>query len=269
VAFDEAAPRRYRSEKLPVEAQVLFREVWNDIVADIYDEVAGLRRTKLVNREVVERILRRVAERVRQAERALIVTSVYRPLGSDKEWKHVAMGGVGGAASAAAEEVATYATFGPGATVAIASAIVGELFETYVAGSARTVQYQRAGRSPAPDLIVADLAESAGLTAAMGRRASVDLSREAIRWLDGQLLRRTSKRFARGLVPVVGVAVGAGLSSTGVRRVLKMPLRPPSEEELLRLARQVVDEDPDRYGAGNVSDRPHVDAGDRYLPGRT
>src|SRR5690606_9870743 len=125
---------------------------------------------------------------VQQAERALIVTAVHRPLRTDKEWKHVAMGGVGGAASAAAEEVATYASFGTGATVAIASAVVGELFEAYVAASARTLQYERAGRSPAPDLVVADLAESTGLTAAFGRRASIDLSREAIRWLDEQLV---------------------------------------------------------------------------------
>lgn len=247
VAFDKAAPRRLRSEKLPEEARVLFRDVWNGIVADIYDEVAGLRRTRLVNREVIERILGRVASRVQQAERALIVTSVYRPLRSDREWKHIAMGSVGGAASAAAEEVATFTSFGAGATVAVASAIVGELFETYVAGSARTAQYERVGRSPAPDVVVADLAQSSGLTAAFGRRASIDLSREAIRFLDEQLLRRTSKRFARGLLPIVGVAAGAGISGAGVRRVLKLPLRPPSEDELLRLAREVVEEDRARY----------------------
>src|SRR5690606_6166489 len=100
----------------------------------------------------------------------------------------------------------------------------------------------------APDLVVADLAESTGLTAAFGRRASIDLSREAIRWLDEQLVRRTSRRFARGHIPVAGVAIGAGLSSNGVRRVVNLPLRAPSEDELLRLAQQVVDDDPARYG---------------------
>jgi hypothetical protein len=251
VRFDRAAPRRLRSSALPIEARQLFEHLWDDIVADIHQEVAGLRRTRLIDRQVVTRVLERVATRVQQAERALIVTAVYRPVPSDREWKHVAMGGVSGATTAVAEGMAAYATLGTGATVAIASAVVGELFETYVAASGRVLQYRRAGRSPAPDLVVADLAESIGLKAAAGRRASLDLSRQALRWLDDRLVARTGRRFSRGLVPVLGVAAGAGLSGTGVRRVLKLPLRPPSEEELLRLARDVVDDGPRSRGEGD------------------
>lgn len=234
--FEAAAPRRLRSEKLPPEVRAELAGVWDGIVADVYDELAGLRRTKALNKKTVLRVLNRVWERLRQAERTLVVTAVYWPLPGDGEWKHVATAGVGGGAAAAAEELAAYGSFGAGASVAVTSAIVGELFETYVAASARTHQYRRAGRSPAPDVVVADLAEAVGLRDAMGRRAGVELTREAVSWLDGQVVRRTASRFTRGLVPVVGVAVGAGLSGRGVRQVLKLPLRPPSEHELLRMA---------------------------------
>jgi hypothetical protein len=242
VRFDVAAPRRLRGDHLPAEAREVFAQLWDGIVADIYDEVAGVRRTKLFSRTMVDRILARVAVRFRQAERALVVTAVYWPLGTTSDRGHVVAGGVGGATSAAAEEVAAYSSAGTGAAVAITSAIVGELFETYVAASGRTRQYQRAGRSPAPDLVVADLAEAMGLGEVAGRRASAGLSRRALAWLDGQLVRRAGRRFSRGLLPVAGVAIGAGAGGVGVRKVLKVPLRPASEDEVIRMARDIVDD---------------------------
>ncbi len=251
--FANAAPRRFRSDKVPAEAQQVFAELWDGIVADVYDEVAGLSRRKLFSKQVVERIVGRVAVRVRQAERALIVTGVYWPLPGDREWKHIAAGGTGGALAAASEELAAFGSAGTGATVAITSAIVGELFETYVAASGRTQQYRRTGRSPAPDLIVADLAQTMGLTRAAGRRAGHELTREALAWLDARIVERATKRFARGLVPVVGVASGAGLGGSGVRKLLKAPLRPASEDEVFRMAQDIVD-DPARYDAAYVED---------------
>jgi hypothetical protein len=240
LGFERAAPRQVRRGALAPEARRLFEHLWDGIVGDIYAEVAGIRRTRLLDRALIERVLQRVAKRVEEAERALIVTAVYRPLKSDKEWKHVAVGGFSGAATATAEGLAAYASMGTGATVAIASAVVGELFETYVAASGRTLQYRRAGRSPAPDVVVADLAQAVGLDVAVGRRASLELTRVAARWLGDQIVPRTARRFGRALVPVVGVAAGAGLSSSGVHRVLRLPLRPASEEEVVRLAREVV-----------------------------
>jgi len=242
VRFSAAAPRRLRSEHLPPEVRDVLEELWDGIVADVYDEVAGLRRTRLWRREVVARVLARVAVRLQQAERALVVTAVYWPLPSEGEARHVAAAAAGGAAAAAAEEIAVYGGVGVGATVAVTAAILGEVFETYVAASGRTHQYRRARRSPAPDLVVADLAEALGLRSALGRRASKELTREAVAWLERQLIERTTRRFLRSLAPVVGVAVGAGMAGAGVRRVLRLPLRPPSEDEVLRIAGDLVAE---------------------------
>lgn len=244
--FDKAAPRRFRSDRVPEPVQDDLRRLWNGIVADVYDEVAGLRRTKTFGRAGIERSLRRVADRLLQAERVVIVAGVHFPLKGDKSWKHVASAGAGGGASAAVEEVAAIGTAGTATTVAVVSAIVGEIFETYAAASARTHQYRRVGRSPDPALIVTDLAEAAGYGDSAGRRATSRVAHDAAHWLGNQLVRRTASRFARSLVPVFGVGAGAGMSAYGVRRVTKLPLRPMSEEEVLRLADEVR-ADPDAY----------------------
>lgn len=257
--FDVAAPRRLRGDRLPAEARQVFHDLWDAVVADVYDEVAGMRRTRLFNRAVIERVLTRVANRVQQAERAVVVTAVYWPLPAGSEGRHVAVGGASGAAAAAAEELAAYGSLGTGATVAVVSAIVGELFETYVAASGRAHQYARAGRSPGPDLVVADLAEALGLGAAAGRRTSHELTRQALSWLDGQVVRRLGRRYARGLVPVAGIAIGAGASGVGVRRVLRAPLRPPSEDEVIRMARDIV-QDPAARDVAYAADRARFGA---------
>ena len=72
VAFEEAAPRRVRNDKVPAEAQEIFRDVWNDIVADVYDEMAGRGRKQLFDKDVINRVLQRVAIRMQRAERSLI-----------------------------------------------------------------------------------------------------------------------------------------------------------------------------------------------------
>ncbi len=242
VRFSAAAPKRLRNESIPLEVRDQLESLWDGIVADVYDEVAGLRRTRMFNRAVIERVLARVAVRLQQAERALIVTAVHWPLPAEGERRHVATAAAGGAVAAAAEEVAVYGGMGVGATVAVTSAILGEVFETYVAASGRTHQYRRAHRSPAPDVVVADLAEALGLKSAVGRRASRDLTREAVAWMERQLMSRTARRFSRSLVPVVGIGVGAGMAGNGVRKALKLPLRPPSEDEVLRIAEHLVRE---------------------------
>ena len=58
--------------------------------------------------------------------------------------------------------------------------IVAELFETYVAASARTQQYRREGRPPDPELIATDLAESLGFSGSIGRRTNSELTRSVI-----------------------------------------------------------------------------------------
>jgi hypothetical protein len=242
VRFSAAAPKRLRGESIPAEVRDQLEALWDGIVADVYDEVAGLRRTRVFNRAVIERVLARVAVRLQQTERALVVTAVHWPLPAEGERRHVATAAAGGAVAAATEEIAVYGGMGVGATVAVTSAILGEVFETYVAASGRTHQYRRAHRSPAPDVVVADLAQALGLGSAVGRRASRELTREAVAWLEQHLLTRTARRFSRSLVPVVGIGVGAGMAGAGVRKALKLPLRPPSEDEVLRIAEHLVRE---------------------------
>jgi len=244
--FEKAAPRRFRSSSLPDVVRDELEGLWDGIVADVYDEVAGMRKTKALSRETVERALMRVADRLLQAERVVIVAGVHYPVAGTRPWKHAIVAGAGGGGAAAVQEVATFAPFGTATTVAIVSAVVGEIFETYVAASARTRQYQEAQRIPDPASVVIDLAEAAGYGNSAGRRATVRAAQDAATWLGEQVVRRTATRFARGIVPVVGVGVGAGMSALGVRRVTKLALRPVSELEVRRLAEEVMG-DPEAY----------------------
>jgi hypothetical protein len=240
------------------------QELWDGLIADVYDEVTGLKRTRSLRRETVERVLARVSVRLLQAQRSVIVTAVHYPMRADEPWKHVAAAGVGGGAAAAAESVAAYGTAGAAATIALVSAMVGEVFETYIAASARTRQYQGAARSPDPTMVVTDLAEAAGYGGSIGRRASNQLAHDAAKWLGDRLLTRTASRFARGLIPVIGVGVGAGMSAFNVNKVVKIPLRPVSEQEVWRLAHGVMTDEEyrterERFLAVTGADGPEGD----------
>lgn len=238
--FDAAAPKRLRTADLPAPVAEELRQLWDGIVADVYDQVAGVSRRKALGRDQVQQVLQRVASRVVHAERVLIVAAVHAPVPASAEWKHVAMAGAGGAGAAFAEELAVLGSAGTAVTVAIVAAVAGEVLETYVAASARTVQYERAHRSPDAAIVVTDLAEAGGFGNSANRRANVRVVREAADWLGQQLIERTARRFARSLVPVVGVAIGGGTSAAGVRKVTKLPLRPPAKEELVRLAEDLL-----------------------------
>ena len=154
--------------------------------------MAGLRRRKAFRRDTVEHALRRVAGRLLQAERVVIVTAVHFPVPGEREWRHVAVAGAGGAVAAVAEEAAAIGSLGTATTVAIVAAVVGEVFESYVAASVRTRQYIAAGRSPDPAIIVTDLAEAAGYGESAGRRASARVAHDAASWLGEKLVTRTA-----------------------------------------------------------------------------
>ncbi len=238
--FEHAAPRRLRSDRLPEPVRDELAQLWDGVVADVYDEVAGLRRYRGLSSATVERVLRRVGDRVLQAERVIIFAAVHYPLTSDRGSRHIALAGVGGASAAAAEELALFGSVGTATAAAILTAVVGEVFETYVAASARTRAYQRAGRSPDPDVVMTDLAEAAGYATSVGRRATPAMARDAAAWLSDLILRRTAVRFSRALVPLAGVAIGAGMSMFNVRRVSRLTLRPPAPDEIIRLAEDIV-----------------------------
>jgi hypothetical protein len=238
--FEHAAPRRLRSDKVPDAVRAELEDLWDGIIADVYDEVAGIPKRKALGRQNVERALLRIADRLVQAERVVILAGVSRPMPGARAWKHIAVAGAGGGGAAAASEISAFATFGTATTIAIVSAVVGEVFETYVAASARTQQYEAEGRIPDPATVVMDLAEAAGYGDSAGRRATVRAVEDAATWLGEQVVRRTATRFARGIVPVVGVGIGAGMSAWGVRRVTKLPLRRVSPLEARRLAEEVM-----------------------------
>ncbi len=244
--FANAAPRRLRSERLPPEIRHELEDLWDGVVADVYDEVAGLRRTKAFGQDVVMRALARVADRLLQAERVVNFTAVHHPITARRGAKHVVVGAVGGGASAAVEELASFGTAGTATTVAIVSAIAGEVFETYVAASARAQQFRDQQWPVDPNAVLIDLAEVAGYGESADRRATTMLAREAAAFLGDALVKRTASRFARGLIPVVGVAVGAGFSAHTIQRVQALPLRPPSQAAVEGLVRDLIN-DPDIY----------------------
>ena len=103
--------------------------------------------------------------------------------------------------------------------------------------------------------MVTDLAESAGYATSVGQRASQAMAHEAAGWLGEMLITRTATRFSRSLLPIIGVGFGAGMSVFNVRRVAQLPLRPPSQVELIRLAHDLAAERP----APSPADRPEID----------
>lgn len=244
--FERAAPKRLRSERLPLPIREELEAIWDGIVADIYDEVAGERRRDAFTPQRVREVLGRVADRLLQAERIVIFTAVHHPLRGNSETKHLAVAGLGGGASAAVEELASLGTAGTATTVAIMSAAIGEVFETYVAASVRALQYRRSHWPLDPNAIVLDLAEAAGYGQSAGRRATAVLAHDAVRWLGEALVARTASRFMRGLIPVYGVAVGAGFSGYSVNRVRRLALRPPSGAAVQDLVLELLN-DPEAY----------------------
>ena len=215
-------------------------------MADVYDEVAGMKRRKAFSRDQVDRVLDRVGSRFLQAERVVIVAAVRRPMAVETEWRHIA---------SVAPEVPPpprrgdrhVGTMGAAATTAIVAAIAGEVLETYVAASAQVQQYRQAHRSPDPGLVITDLAESAGYGDAVGRQGQQPRGPRRRPLAGRGPADRTGRRFARGLVPVVGVAVGGTMSALSVRKVDELPLRPPAEDEVIRLASDLTHGHGDRY----------------------
>jgi hypothetical protein len=99
-----------------------------------------------------------------------------------------------------------------------------------------------------------DLAEAAGYGSAAGRRATPAIARDAAEWLSESIVRHTAAHFARALIPLVGVGIGAGTAAYNVRQVVRLPLRPHNPDEVMRLADQIM-----------ADPRAYAEARDRYL----
>lgn len=244
LSFERAAPRRLRRADLPAETREVVAGVWDAIVADVWDELAGAPRRTLFDRERMAEVLGRVADTAQQGERALIVAAVHHPLPGAASWKQATVAGLGAAGSATVAGVVAVGSAGTGAAVAVAAAVVGELLETYVAASARTHQYRQARRAPDPALVASDLAEALGEPGLADRRVDRELTARALAFLARTLVPRASGRFARALVPVAGAVAAGGMASRDVLRVTGLPLRPPNESEVARMADELRTEPP-------------------------
>ena len=234
ISYESAAPRAVKSKRLPPEAREAFAAIWDDLIGDVYDELKTARRRDAFSKATLNRVLERVGGRIARGQRLLIVTGVHVPVPAG-DWSHVSSAVGGSALAAGAAEVAAYGSFGAAAAVAVGAAIMGELLETYLASSARTRAYERAGRSPDAQMIADDLAASLGHDVT-SRRAARESAQATLRWLGRHAIERTGSRFMRGIVPVAGVALAGGLTWRDMRRVLSVEMRPPGTDELARLA---------------------------------
>jgi len=256
LSFDRAAPKRLRQSDVPPEARQVVAGVWDSVVADVWDEVRGTKRRDLRDKDRITAIVARILDRLQHGERALLVAGVYYPMPGDAGWKHAGAAGAGSAGAAAAGSLALVGSAGTAAAVAITTAVVGELFETYVASSARTRQYLRARREPDPSLIAMDLAEALGYTDNAGRRSSRALTTKALGYLAKTAGPRATSRILRGLVPVAGAVAAGGMAWRDVQRVAALELRPPSPEEVARMAGEIDDEQAQQSPDSRFDDDP-------------
>lgn len=249
--FDRAAPKRWRSDALPAEVRDELRSLWDGAMADVADELTGLRRTKALRREHVERALHRIAGRVLHAQQVVILAGVHRPYEPRRGPGHTTVAALGGGGGALASEAAALGSFGAGAAVAVVTAAASDVLETYLAASSRSLQYRHAGRPADTGAVLADLAEAQGDTALGSQRATLQVVRTAAASLAERLVPRVGSRFSRGILPVVGVGIGAGTSAANLRRLERLPLRPMSETEVLAAAEDLLAERDRTDGTGD------------------
>lgn len=225
---------------LPPEARRAFALIWNDLIADIYDELKGSSRTAIMRPATISRVLNRVAGQIDEANRLLIVTATHSPAPGSTEWHFIGAAAAGSGLGAGVNEVITFGSAGAGAAAALGSAVLTELLETYLAASGRVMKYQQEGRNPDPQLIAEDLAEALGQDGRFRAHANRETGEAALRWINKQMGKRLSRRFLRGLIPLVGMAVAAQASGRDVKKVLDVPIRPATPAELHR-AQQLDD----------------------------
>ncbi len=229
--FDDAAPASLKYLKVPPEVAAALRDLWNGVIADVYDEIQIISADRHLHREHAERVAGRVVRRIEESQKAMVLAGTIQPLPGDDARAHArsAAIGVGGATGAAA--IATYGGFVVGASVGVAAVIVSECFETYVAASARTHQYRAVGRTPDPEVIAMDIAAALGQKTSIGIPAEGEFARTAMKWLAKFLVEKTVKRILRMLLPVVGVAWNATSARRDILKVTSLPLRPPAPGE--------------------------------------
>ncbi len=233
--FTSAAPKALReSSRLPPEVVGVFQDIWDQTIADVYDELGNGAKRDHFDREVIGRVLKRIAGRLEQGQTALIVAGTVYPSPGGPA-RQTITAGASGAALAGIEEVVAYTSSGAAAATAVLAAVVAELLDTYLAASARTRQYRTWGRDPSPELIAQELAAARGVDP--DNNKSHVAIQPVLAALGRDLVRRTSGRFVRVLVPVVGIGIGAYSSAADLRRITRLEASDVTPEEADRLRR--------------------------------
>jgi hypothetical protein len=234
LAFDRAAPRLIRNnDRLPAEAREAFRHVWDGIVVEVADHFHRHSYREARKPKNLRALLHRLEGLLNQAQELVIVCGTYWPLpGTPTTQAVVATGGT--AAVTGAEQVVAFGSAGTAATSVIATSLLLEIYETYVAASARTRQYRDAQRDPDHVQIAIDLAN-----AWSNKRTERIMARQFIDTALRRLERRLAIRAWRGVMEAISLVVGvlwaAGSTTRAMSQVLRLPMAPADEDELARM----------------------------------
>lgn len=231
----DRAPAVFRSDRLPPEVQAGFADLWDAVAAEVVDFVALNGEASLRSKAGRGRLWQRLKRILAQGQ-VLSIALGHRyplPLGP---WGHRTAGVVGAGGLALGEQVTAGAALATGPTAPLIVAVVGaamtELFEVYVAASARTERYRHAARTPSMETVATDLGALYGATGLGARPTDRRLAEQAMRAMLTRVLRRAQWRFSETLVPVIGPAISGTMTGSIVTRAQRPALRPPDAAEL-------------------------------------
>jgi hypothetical protein len=248
LAFDKAAPKILRNnDQLPVQAQEAMRQIWDGIVVETSRHFSQYGYREARKPKNLKALLRRLERLLNDAQELMIVCGTYWPMpGSATRLATIATGGSAGVTGV--EQAITYGSAGVAATSVVTSSLIIELFETYMAASARTQQYRAAQRDPDHYRIAVDLAD-----AWAGRRREQIFTRQfvdiALERLEVRLMARAWTRLMEAISAVVGIVWAGGSTVRAMSRVLRLPMRPADEEELARMAARIKPDGTPEYDA--------------------
>jgi hypothetical protein len=192
-------------------------------------------------------LLRRLEHLLNDAQELMIVCGTYWPMPGGSA-RHIAVATGGSAGVTGIDQAIAFGSAGVAATTVVTTSLVLEIFETYMAASARTQQYRAAQREPDHLRIAVDLAD-----AWAGRRREQIFVRQfvdlALERLEKRLAMRAWGRIMESISLIVGVVWAGGSSARAMSRVLKLPMLPADEEELERLAARIKADGQPAYDA--------------------
>jgi len=213
-----------KNQRIPTEvrelAQTFGRRIGPVLMAEIRNAPKGGPRQK---QQMVSRLLVETREAVGDLQPAIYDLAVKYPMDGNKLHRRGEVVAFSSAvAASAAEEAALIATTPIGGlAVGMASQLVAEMVETWVAAASRAGAYHAAGLQPTPELLALDIAEWAGYTSS-GHAASGTVKRFLVK----RFLHRTRRRLAMGIIPVAGALANGATAANSLRKLRNMPLRP-------------------------------------------